>query len=99
MKNLDGRYYVEVKDHRYRIQPKEKIILGLKDEPKPLRTQYHVQNERQIRRNQKVIRKDIFHLVVENYPKNKQSIIQQQKFQPAKCPSCRRIIWVEFDEG
>ena len=27
MKYLDGNYYVEVKDHRYRIHPTENIIL------------------------------------------------------------------------
>ena len=56
MKYLNGRYYVEVKDHRYKIHPTEKIILGLREEPKSLRTQYQVQNETQIRKNQKVLR-------------------------------------------
>ena len=27
MKYLNGEYYVEVKDHRYKIHPTEKIIL------------------------------------------------------------------------
>ena len=51
MKYLKGQYYVEVKDHRYKIHPTEKIMLGLGDEPKSLRTQYQVQNETQIRKN------------------------------------------------
>ena len=38
MKYLDNKYYVEVKDHRYRIHPVENIILRLRDEPKSLRT-------------------------------------------------------------
>ena len=58
MKYLDGNYYVEVKDHRYKIHPTEKIILGLRDEPKSLRTQYQMQNETKIQRNQQVIKND-----------------------------------------
>ena len=50
MKYLDGNYYVEVKDHRYKIHPTENIILRKRDEPKSLRTQYQVQNETQIRK-------------------------------------------------
>ena len=45
MKNLDGNYYVEVKDHRYKIHPTENIFLGKRDPPSSLRTQYEVQNE------------------------------------------------------
>ena len=41
LKEISKRWnYVEVKDHRYRIHPTENIILGLRDEPKSLRTQY-----------------------------------------------------------
>ena len=58
MKYLDSNYYVEVKDLRYRVHQTEKIILRLRDDPKSLRTQYQVQNETQIRKNQKVIRND-----------------------------------------
>ena len=98
MKYLNGEYYVEVKDHRYGIHPTEKIILRKRDEPKSLRTQYQVQNETQIRRNQKVIRNDNDQLVVKNYPKNKnkQPSIQQQL---PNCPSCKRNIWLDFDKG
>ena len=97
MKYLNGQYYVEVKDHRYKIHPTENIILRLRDEPKSPRTQYQVQNETQIRRNQKVIKNDNDQLVVKNYPKdkNKQSIIQQLP----NCPSCKRNNWLEFDKG
>ena len=45
MKYLNGEYYVEVKDHRYKIHPTENFILRLRDEPKSLRIQYQVQNE------------------------------------------------------
>ena len=98
MKYLDGNYYVEVKDHRYKIHPTENIILRLRDEPKSLRTQYQVQNETQIRKNQKVIKNDNNQLVVKNYPKNKNKhpIIQKQL---PNCPSCKQNTWLEFDKG
>ena len=99
MTYLDGNYYVEVKDHRYKIHPTEKIILRERDGPKSLRTQYQVQNETQIRRNQKVIKNDNNELVVKTYPKNKQPIIQQQKFKSPNCPNCKRNNWLEFDTG
>ena len=72
MKYLIGRYYVEVKDHRYKIHPTENIFLRLRDEPNSLRTQYQVRNETQIRGNQKFVKK-INELIVENYPKNKKN--------------------------
>ena len=98
MKYLDGNYYVEVKDHRYKIHPTENIILRKRDEPKSLRTEYQVQNETKIRRNQKVIKNDNDQLVVKNYPKNinKQPIIQKQL---PSCPSCKQNNWLEFDKG
>ena len=98
MKYLNGNYYVEVKDHRYKIHPTENIILRLRDEPKSLRTEYQVQNETQIRKNEKVIKNDNDQLVVKNYPKNinKQPIIQKQL---PNCPSCKQNTWLEFDKG
>ena len=99
MKYLNGEYYVEVKDHRYKIHPTENIILRKRDPPTSLRTQYQVQNETQIRKNQKVIKNDNNQLVVKNYPKNKQPIIQQSKFKLPNCPSCKRNNWLEFDKG
>ena len=68
MKYLDGNYYVEVKDHRYRFHPTENIILQKRDPPSSLRTRYQVQNEIQIRGNQKVIQNDNNQLIVKNYP-------------------------------
>ena len=97
MKYLDGNYYVEFKDHRYRIHPTENIILRKRDPPSSLRTQYQVQNETKIRRNQKVIKKDNDELIVKNYTKNRQPIIQQQPKLP-NCPSCKRNNWMEFDK-
>ena len=99
MKYLDGNYYVEVKDHRYRIHPTENIILRKRNPPTSLRTQYQVQNETQIRKNQKVIRNDNDHLIVKNYPKNNQPVIQQQKFKPPNCLNCKQNNWLEFDKG
>ena len=77
MKYLYGEYYVEVKDHRRLNHPTENIILRKRDPPTSLRTQYQVQNETQFRREQKVIKNDNNQLVVKNYLKNKQPIIQQ----------------------
>ena len=97
MKYLNGQFYVEVKDHRYLIHPTENYILRKRIPPSSLRTQYPVQNESKIRRNQKVIKNDNNELLVKNYPKNKQPIIQQQKFKPPKCPTCKQNTWLEFD--
>ena len=99
MKYLNGQYYVEVKDHRNKIHPTESKILRLRDEPKFLRTQYRVQNGTQIRKNQKVIKNDNDQLVVKNYPKNKQSIIQQQNIKPPNCPTLKQNMWIDFDKG
>ena len=40
MKYLNGQFYVEVKDKRYRIHPTENIILRKRDSPQSIRTQY-----------------------------------------------------------
>ena len=100
MKFLNSIFYVEVKDHQYRIHRTKKILLGLRDPPKFLKIQYQVQNYKQIRKNQKVIKNNDDELIVKNYPKNKKQTIQQQpKFKPANCPSCKRNNWLEFDKG
>ena len=70
MKYLDGNYYVEVKDYRYITHPAENIIFRLRDPPIFFRTRYQVQNETQIRKNQKVIKNDNDELIVKNYPRN-----------------------------
>ena len=97
MKYLNGEYYVEVKDHRYKIHPTENIILRKRDPPTSLRTQYQVQNETKIRRNQKVIKNDD-QLKVKIHPRNERQPIQQQPKLP-NCPSCKRNNWLEFDKG
>ena len=69
MKYLKGQNDVEVKDHRYKIHLTEKTILGLRDPATSLRTQYQVQNETQIEKNQKVVEIN-GKLEVKNYSKN-----------------------------
>ena len=81
-----------MKDHRYKTHPTENFILRKRDPPTSLRTQYQVQNETQIGKNPKVIKNDNDQLVVKIYPKNKQPNIQQQKFTPPNCPTCKQII-------
>ena len=98
MKYPDGNYYVEVKDHPYKLHPPENIILRKRHPSTSLKTQYQVQNETQIWKNQKVIRIDNDQSKVNNSPKNKQPIIQQQKFKLPNCPSCKQNKWLEFDE-
>ena len=98
MKYLNGKYYVEVGDHRYKIHPTENDILRKRDPPTSLRTQNQVQNETQIRKDQKLVKNDNDELIVKNYPKKKQPI-QQQKFKPPNCPSCKQNNWLEFDKG
>ena len=97
MKYLNGEYYVEVRDHRYKNHPTENFVLPKRDPPASLRTQNQVQNETQIRKNQKVNKNDNDQLVVKNYPKNKQPNSQQQKFKPPICPTCKQNNWLEFD--
>ena len=84
-----------MKDYRYKIHPTENIILRKRDPPTSLRTQYQVQNETRIRKNQKVI-KNGDQLVVKNYPKNKQAIIRKQL---PNCPTCKQNNWLEIDKG
>ena len=98
MKHLNVNFYVEVKDHRYKIHPTENIILRKRNPPNSLRTQCQIQNETKIRRNQKVIKNDNDQLIVKNYLKNKQPIQQQPKFKTPNCPSCKRNNWLEFDK-
>ena len=98
MKYVNGEYYVEVKDHRYKIHPTENTNLRKRDPPQSLRTQYQVQNETQIRKSQKFVENN-GKLVVKNYPKKKQPIQQQPKLKRPNCPSCKRNNWLEFDRG
>ena len=95
-----GEYYEEVKDHQYKNYPIEIIILRKRDPPKSLRTQYQVQNETLIRRNEKDNRNKNNEIEVKNYPKNNQLVVQQQpKFKPPNCPSYKQNNWLEIDKG
>ena len=94
----NGQYYVEVKYYRYRIHPIENTILRYRNPPKFLRTQNQVQNETQIRTNHKLIKINNDGLIVKNYPKIKQPVIQQPKFTPPNCPSCKRTNCLDFDK-
>ena len=98
MKYRNGIYYVEVKDHQYKIHPFENFILKLRYPLKSLITQYQVQNETQIRKNQKVV-ENKGNLEIKNYTKKKQPIKQQLKYKPPICHSCKRNNWLEFDKG
>ena len=53
----EGNFYVEVKNNRYRIHPTKNTTKG--PLPLPLRTQYRVQNETQIGKNQKILRNNL----------------------------------------
>ena len=101
MKYLNGQYYTEVKDHRYKTHPNGEIILRKREPTKSLTTQYQVKNNTKIRTNRKVIRNDDNQLIVKNYTKNKnkQPVIQQRNFDLPICPSCKRNTWLEFDKG
>ena len=68
MKYLNGECYVEVKDKRYLNHPTEIKILQKRDPPTFLRTQNQVQNESEIRKNQKIIKIDNDEIIVESYP-------------------------------
>ena len=38
-------------------------------------------------------------MIVKNYPKNKQPIIQQQKNKSPNSPTCKQKIWLEIDKS
>ena len=73
-------------------------MLGKRDPPTSLRTQYQMQNETQVRKNEKVMKNENDQLVVKSYLKKK-LIIQQRKINVPSCPSCKRNIWLEFDKS
>ena len=51
-----------------------------------------------LERIEKIIKNDNNQLLVKNYPRNNQSIIQQQKFKPPNCHNSKQITWSEFDK-
>ena len=99
---LNGQFYVEVKDKRYRIYPTDNIILRERDPPKSLRNHYQVQKNIQIRKNQKIKKNDNNELEVENYLGNKKQPVKQHqrlKFKPINYPICKQNNWLDFDKG
>ena len=54
MIDLKGRYYVEVKDQLYSINPFYDITLRERKEEDAFRTQFEVQDEIKIKKNQNV---------------------------------------------
>ena len=85
---------MDIKKH-----PTENVILRKRDPPLSLRTQYRVQNETHLGKNQKVIKNDNDQLGIKNCPKSKQQLIQQPNFKLPYCHSCRQNNWLEFDKG
>ena len=81
-----------MKDHRCKIHPTENNILRKPDPSLSLRSQYEVQNETHIRKNQKVV-ENKGKLEVRNYPKNKQPIIQQRKINLPSGLNCKQNNW------
>ena len=83
IKYLKGEYYIEVKDKRYKNHPTEKIILQKRDPLKFLRKHYQVQNNFEIRKNQKVVKISIDEFLVKiilkinNQLFNKQNLNRQ----------------------
>ena len=99
MKYLNGDFYVEVKNKRYKICPTENVILGLREEPKSLRTQNQAQKNTQIRKNQKFAQNN-GRLLVKKFAKNdKQPNIHIPKTFFPSCPSSKRSIWLQLDKG
>ena len=99
MNYLSGEYYVEKKITDLKIILLKGIFLRKLGPPKSPRTQYQVQNDTQLRRSQKVNWNNNKELEVKNYPKNIQPVVQQPKFTPPNCPSCKQNVWSEFDKN
>ena len=99
MKYLNGETYVEVKDHRYKIHPNEKIKLRKRKPLTSLRTQNQLQNQTQIRKNQKIITNNNNDIEVKNCPENKQSNNQQPNPRPQDGPTGKQNKWLHFDKG
>ena len=62
-------------------------------------TQSQVQNEIQIRKNQKVIKDNNDELLDKNCPKKRQPIQQQSKFKLPNCPRSKKISGLNLFKG
>ena len=69
MKYLKGNYHTD----KYSFHPNENFIIGLRDRPKSLRTQYQIQNDRKIRTKKGVINDQNDELEIKLYPKKTKS--------------------------
>ena len=58
-----------------------------------------MQNNTQLRKNQKIVKNDNDELTVKNCLKNKQPIFQQPKSKPPNCPKGKQNKWLEFYKG
>ena len=97
MKNLNGKWYVKVKDEQYIFHPDQNKILRKCKEPKSLRTYFQVLNRTNNRRIQKVIKIDNDDFEVKIYPKKKEPVIEEAKIFLPNCPSSRQNYSVELD--
>ena len=78
----------------------KKTKLREREPPKSPRTQCQVQNDTQIRKNQKVVKNDNNELIVENFAeKEKQPIIEKPKINLTNCLSCKRNSWTKLTHG
>ena len=59
MKDLNGKNYVELNDKRCMNHPNEDVISRERKEPKRLRNQNQVTNNKQLRPNQKLLKMKI----------------------------------------
>ena len=91
MNNLKGINVVEVKDIRYKTHPTEKIVIRERDPPKSPRSQYQVQINTQLRKNQNFFGKDNDETEVKNCPGKKQLIIQQRRTNLLDLPCFKKM--------
>ena len=70
----------------------KKMILRKKDPPQSLRTQYQVQNETQIRRNQEVIKNNNDELTANNYHKKNNQLFKNKSLNHQGVPHVKEII-------
>ena len=97
MKHPYKNYHEEVRDKRYKFHPTENIILKEREEPNSLRTQYQIQNNTKIKKNQKDIKNENDELLIKHNPKKQTFIILKPKFNLPNCPYCNRMNWLDFN--
>ena len=99
MKYLIGNYYVEVRDHGYKILIQLKIIFYENEIHQILwELSIKFKTKLKLEKKSKIVENN-GKLEVKSYPKSKQPIQQQQKFNPPNCPSWKQNMWLGFDKG